>query len=204
VTVIDGLEREAESLAVNHDLTRLAVGHSDGRIVLWQLTPDKIAVEPDHLPALFRPVTIISFTPDGRRLAAVTEVGESPSAYLWSLADLQSQPIQLTGQQEFGYIVDLTIGLESRWLVTVVEGYGAEVWGLSLAKAELARQTPVYLPAETAAFSPDGHWLATGGNREITLSDLTAIEDLSLPRTLNPINLGSGKTGGAESCLYSR
>ena len=196
VTVLDGLEREAESLAVNHDLTRLAVGHSDGSIMLWQLTPDKIAVEPDHLPALFGPVTIISFTPDGRRLAAVTEVGESPSAYLWSLADLQSQPIRLTGQQEFGYIVDLTIGLESRWLVTVVEGYGAEVWDLSLAEAELARQTPVYLPAETAAFSPDGHWLATGGNREITLYDLTAIDDMSPSRTLTPINLGSGKTGG--------
>jgi WD40 repeat protein len=118
------------------------------------------------------------------------------NVYLWSLANLQAQPTQLTSQRDFGYIRDLTSSPASRWLLTIVEGYGAELWDLSMAEPKLARQTPIFLPAETAAFSRDGHWLATGGNREMMLYNLTHIDNRSLNLALPPINLVSGKTGG--------
>jgi WD40 repeat protein len=138
--------------------TVLTVGE-DGKVHLWNTGTGQEAVEPPLTAP--SPILFAVFSRDGRRIAASCRDG---SALIWDIAPPRSAALALrvgTGEK----VNWLDFSPDGRQLVTA-SGKAARVWDVATGKplpGELRHNGTV----NVALFSPDGKWIATGGDDSI-------------------------------------
>jgi len=145
------------SVSFSPDGSTLATGNSDGTIRLWDAETGALR---NALPAQGAPVRSVSFSPDGNTLAAAS--GRTVS--LWDMAT--------SSEDEIGRHVDTVTSLmwtaDGSTLASVSDDGTVRLWNMA---TRTARNTLDHLDVASAAFSPDGSMIATGGGYELRVWD---------------------------------
>lgn len=138
-------------LAIAQDGKTAATMGEDGAIKLWDLQPSpKLRVEREGGKAFW-----LSFSPNGRHLAATLENG---SIALWNGATLDN-PIVFAAHK--GAAVGTAFSRDGRLLATASWDGTAKVWELATHRLLATLQSQL-LGVNCLAFSPDGRRLAVG------------------------------------------
>lgn len=177
VTNLPGQVTEAVSLAISPDGQWLAAGDR-GSLRLWDLTLD----EPEKQAAVLKQVKVwsLAFDHDSRYLYSASE----DTVERWDLTDLNSKPFAIPPENvESKGIWRMAISNDRNWLVTTRFSRNAQLWDLR-GKKPSCHDIPTQLGIQTVDFSPDNHWLVTGGPSNARLWDLTADDPLQSARVL--------------------
>lgn len=184
-----------KALALSTDGRWLATSGDRGDVTLWSIADGADAGQPVELGPLPAPAAHLTFSGDAHWLAAATDDSRQERAWLWKIGADGAPPTEvvlegLPGRE--GSVTSLVASRDGRWLGVSVDGYGTDLWRLDADPATLAAVEPVFLAAERVVFTPDSSRLATAGNQEIKLLDLTT-DALSSEEDV----LVSGKQGPA-------
>ena len=145
--------------AFSADGRMLATAGDGSAVSLWNVdTPDAPA---RSLPTESGPWDQVSFSKDGRWLAAASRDGKQ--ARLWLLSTNNAQPA--TWVLPHGAAVNsLAFSSDGKWLATGSEDQIVRMWDLSVSNpAEGVKELNTSDNVLTVAFSPNGQWLASGG-----------------------------------------
>lgn len=176
----NGISSITGSVSFSADGRWLATsGNEVGTVFLWDLTSIGAKAGPRILRGHQAKVSFVVFSPNSHWLATsawdVTEkIKDDKAVRLWNLTKPQPEidRVVLRGQEY--PVTDLTFSGDNRWLVTATEislrrhndSATARLWNLNAITSD---SKPFVLPGHkdrvtAVVFSPDNHWLATGGN----------------------------------------
>jgi WD40 repeat protein len=180
LVTLRGHEEGVHVLAFSPDGGWLATGGHDKSARLWDVSAALNTgagggvVEPVMLPHK-EGIEALAFSPDGEWLATGSE---DRTAQLWRVppvaqagaGDAEAEPVVLRGHE--GGIRTLAFSSDGLWLATGSWDRTVRLWNVAAAVAAGAEgpaAEPVVLRGHgsgvgTLAFSPDGRWLATGGD----------------------------------------
>ena len=152
VKTLTGSMERLNSVDFSVDSTLLATGGADDRIRLWRISD---GVRLRSLIGHTGDVTVVRFLPDGQRIASG---GTDHRIRIWRISDgVQENAVETTNQ-----VLSLS-NLNSWPLLAVGSGAGLVIWNIDT--GTLVRTiTGHYGPVTSAAVSPDGTLLATGGD----------------------------------------
>jgi WD40 repeat protein len=143
----------------------LATGDRDKGVKLW----DAVTGAPlRHLEGHEGLVDAVSLSHDGQWLASTDQVG---GVRLWDLGH-GAQPYELTGHTQ--WVNSVSFSRDDRFLVTASDDWTIRVWSVAERRAVLVLHGAG--ECMSAAFSPDGKWLAVDWYRDVRLFPL----DLSI------------------------
>jgi WD40 repeat protein len=164
---------QAISFAVSPNGKQLATTTNTGRIMLRAVKSGEKIERAPNFPGYAKAV---AFSPDGRSLAAV---GNNRILCVWNLTCAASEPTQTIAIpiERASRIMFLT----DSQAVAITSEYDGTIllWDLATRRARMVLRHPPS-PVVSIAFSRDGRWLASGGDRSMLLWDLQS----RLPRTL--------------------
>lgn len=236
--VLRGHEAPVASVAFRPGGSWLATGSGDSTARLWNLQMEDVAVEPQVLRGHSAGGRSVASSPDGRWLASGNDDG---TTHLWDVSAVldsgsnaekqAAQPLVLGGHG--APVTSVAFSPDGRWLATGSMDRTVRVWDVvsdvpALSGTEGPSAGPqTEIPTgpvqvlnghESAvmslAFSPDGHWLATGSDDAAArLWDVSATlaqgetEGLSTGQqaensTREPVMLG-GDGGSVMSLAFS-
>jgi WD40 repeat protein len=172
----------------------LAAGFVDGNVYLWDIESPDPPYRSMPLVSHTRQVNALSFSPDNRWLASG---GGGGSVHLYDLtqAEPASDYVQLLGVENTNQnALALDFSPDSRWLATGVNLGTDESPGYAVNLFDMQSSDPASEPINllghlrrirSVDFSPDGNWLATGGDEgTIFLWDMTSDNPAGNPRRL--------------------
>ncbi|HXP19867.1 MAG TPA: hypothetical protein VN840_09510, partial [Streptosporangiaceae bacterium] len=143
----------------------LATGDYAGDIYLWNIATQS-PVGPLVMPgSVYNPVTALAFSADGSLLASADKDG---STYLWNVATQSHQPIYTSA-----IVWSLTFSPAGTLAMAAGNGH-AYLWRVSAGSLTAVVTGTLTDPhsgtagVDTAAFSNDGSWLATGDSNGST------------------------------------
>ena len=203
-----GHEGPVPSVAFRPGGSWLATGSGDRLARLWNVSTlskpgmqtGNLAAEPLELPGHGEDVTAVAFSPDGRWLATTSR---DNTARLWDMPALPKsglqveavvpEPLVLRGHE--GWIWSAAFSPDGHWLATGSADTTVRLWDVAALPspgqrvAEPAQATWVLhgheLAVTAVAFSPDGRWLAAGGeDKTIRVWDVSAAPDTAEPLVL--------------------
>jgi WD40 repeat protein len=112
--------RNVTALAVSPDGQRLATGHINGRVILWELpTGTELASPPGHLAWVYT----VAFSPDGRTLATG---GGDHVVRLWDGVTGMARAVLPQQPRE---VKCVTFAPEAQMLVSVCRDGSVWIWG---------------------------------------------------------------------------
>jgi WD40 repeat protein/serine/threonine protein kinase len=165
-------------IAVSPDGRRLASGHYDGKVHLWDAnTP---GTSRSNWLAHSSRVTALAFAPDAQKLATG---GSDGAIAIWDVGSAHRKHLF---KGHFGAIKVLVFSADGATLASSDALGVARLWDLSdpgPSRRMTADVTPV--PTFHLAYSPDGRWLATAWNEQVRLWD-THTEKLLPPLPAGP------------------
>jgi WD40 repeat protein len=139
------------ALGFGPDPTRVATGHDDGRVCLWDTAANTLV---RTFTALQRPVSAVAFSPEGQRLAFASE---GKTIVIARVGDGETLQV-LTGHTD--RIPQIVWHPDGRWLISAGWDGTARVW--DAATGQVVRLLNTHERQVTAlALSPDGRLLAT-------------------------------------------
>ena len=149
------------------DATRLVVVPYDGDVELWNVSERKLERKLQTVSSgdSLNSIDAIEFDPASSRLAVATRQGEIS---LWSTTD-GSRLRQYSGFSE--RITALSFGPRDRLLVGIASSRNldqGEAQIVDLTTSRIRRRLRGHA-VYSAAYSPDGRWIATGGSRPCLL-----------------------------------
>lgn len=148
-----------KQIAFNPDGRTLASVGEGSDISLWNVDAAE-AAPARSLPAGAGPWDDVTFSADGRWLAAASHNGNQVRLWLLTAADATPKTRDLPHPG----VNSVAFSLDGKWLATGGEDTFVRLWDLSAANsAEGAKQLPTGDNVLKVAFSPDGKWLASGG-----------------------------------------
>lgn len=157
---LEGLGAEVRTVAFSPDGRWLVAGDLGGDVLVWDR--ENLDATPTPLPQHSDQITSIAFAPDTDEVA-VGSIDTTVS--VWDLAD--GNPRRLYEFHTGDAVLDLHYRPDGR-LLAVAAG-DVQLWDLAAPDPEDPVANPVVLRDHTqdvraVAFSPDGRWLASGGN----------------------------------------
>jgi RNA polymerase sigma factor (sigma-70 family) len=153
-----GKERPPIGKAFSPDGRTVALGTDTGTVLLWRPGSKENPIE---LKGQTGEVGAVAFTPDGRRLVCANWAPRGPASEIrvWDLAAAKSI-------REFkgpGPLTSLTVSPDGK-LVVSTSMFSKQVLVHELETGRLVRTLSTPRGGGACAFSPDGRWLATGGD----------------------------------------
>lgn len=139
------------ALAFDPTGERLAVGHDDGQITVWQVH-DPVPLE--SWPGHDSPISVLAFSPDGKTLASA---GEDRRIVLWDAAAGRLLKV-LEGHTD--RIQALAWHPQGRILAAAGWDTMARIWDAVTGEPIILLNGHAEI-VTAAVFSPDGRWLAT-------------------------------------------
>ena len=147
------------SVSFSPDGSTLATGNWDGTVRLWDAETGALR---NTLPAQGAPVRSVSFSPDGSTLASAS--GRTVS--LWDVATSNKDALG----RHTDTVTSLMWTADGGTLASVSDDGTVRLWNM---ETRTARNTLDHPNVASAAFSPDGSMIATGGGYELRLWDAT-------------------------------
>jgi WD40 repeat protein len=187
--ILSGHQGGINALAMSPDGHWLATAGQDHTARLWDLKADDPASGSLILSAHREPVTRVVFSHTGRWLATASNADHTVGLWDMSAAHPEGSVRRLTHKNTIGEdaLNALAFSPDDRQLA-VAFGYVFQLWDLTAADPPA---TPLLQGhhdqwIHAVGFSPDGHWLATGGVDSIVkLWDLTALNPAIRPILLH-------------------
>jgi len=177
----------------------LATTNDDGRVVVWEPSPEGVWNEVYSAESTAEPLQAVNVSPNGEWLLTISERG-SP-VQLWNMENTPSNDPGIDLLVE-GYLSWGVFSPDARWLAALADrSFQIELFDLSIAgSGEIDRIVLMSTgPAIfEVAFSPDGRWFAAGlSSQTILLWDLGTIMTGVPPREL------VGREPGTQSLAFS-
>ncbi len=147
------------SISFSPDGNTLATGNGDGTVRLWDAETGALR---NTLPAQGAPVRSVSFRPDGSTFASAS--GRTVS--LWDVATSSKDALG----RHTDTVTSLMWTADGDTLASVSDDGTVRLWNM---ETRTARNTLDHPNVASAAFSPDGSMIATGGGYELRLWDAT-------------------------------
>jgi WD40 repeat protein len=157
------------SLAWSPDGGQLATGGADGTVRRWDgSTGEPVGRPLPERPGTAESMTHVAWSPDGSWLAAA---GSSGTVRVWPARPGAGSAMALTSGEE-SYAAGLAWSADSRFLAAELPSAGrltvgsspvVRVWELAPARPAGAVFRASAGPVQATAWSPDGRYLATGG-----------------------------------------
>jgi WD40 repeat protein/class 3 adenylate cyclase/energy-coupling factor transporter ATP-binding protein EcfA2 len=161
-------------VAVDLQGKRFASLGMDGLVKIWALGNPAAATDPTPLLSLADPIefynvtgygSILAFSPDGSRLAAI---GEKHCAKIW---DTNNGKLLQTLNVQKGHVYTVSFSPDGNRLVTTSASGSATVWDVLTGQDLMTITVPGY-ELDFAVFTPDGRGLVTGASDTIRFWDL--------------------------------
>jgi WD40 repeat protein len=169
------------NLSISPDGKRIASGHNDGTVRLWDAATGQPLGQP--LKGHSSPVTIVAYSPIGGLLASGSQDG---TVQLWDTETGKARGVALKAHNE---VTGLAFSPDGRRLVSKgssdLRMWDAETGRALYQSAERSDVLGTIGPSGPLAFSPDGRRIATGGWRIVHWDADT------LQATSEPIAYGS-------------
>ncbi|MGW0443795.1 nSTAND1 domain-containing NTPase [Streptosporangium sandarakinum] len=172
-------DADIQVMALSPDGKTVAtVTEDDNGVQLWDLSTRRPVS--DRIEVSDREVFDVAFSPDGARLAIGTDGND---AWLWDIATRTAAGPFSTGSTigpNRGNTDSVTFGSDGKILATA--GDYPVFWDVA-SRRRVAEAVSEHSGAGRVAFSPDGRYAATGGNREVQLWEVASWERAA-PRRL--------------------
>ena len=177
-TLVSRTAAYANAAAFSPDGRRLAAGMSDGRLEIWDLRSRQLL---KRLAGHGEYVYSVAYSPDGKRLATAST---DATVRLWEAVSGRELAL-LRGHK--GEVISVAFSPDGKELVSTGVDMTVRRWNAT-------PEAPPALSGTTAALSPDGNVLATGGApaRGITLSKLSTAPGAPLARKVRVLPAGKG------------
>jgi len=143
------LPAEGSALAYSSDGTRLAVGHKDGRVSVWNINSGELV---HLLNAHAKEVNSIQFIAHDTKLLTI---GDDYKARIWSTADWRDEAT-IDGVGFSG-----GVSPDSRWLAAQDPEQAIWIWDLSTLKPVTQLTEPGKGGTQNMTFTSDGKYIAT-------------------------------------------
>jgi len=143
------LPAEASALAYSSDGARLAVGHSDGRVSIWNLKSGELA---HLLDAHAKEANSVQFILKDSKLLTI---GDDNKARVWSTADWRSEAT-IDGVAFSG-----GVSPDGRWLAAQDPKQAIWLWDLETLKPVRQITEPGKGGTQNITFTADGNYIAT-------------------------------------------
>ena len=188
---LTGHETFVKAVAFSPDGQILASGDLDNKILLWNVrtpeAPERIGGPlPGHTNAhsgLDKPITSLSFSPDGRILASGSR---DSTIILWDIS-VPETPTQIGEPMTHSYVVEcIAFSPDGRMLASGAQDNRVILWDVSNPDDSRRLAPPLDAHLESVsglAFSPDGLFLASG-----SFDNRTIVWDISTPES--PLQMG--------------
>ena len=153
----------ATAVGISEDGSRIALGTASGAVEVWNGEGARLA----RFDGPGGRVTSVTLSPDKTLFAAGYDNG---TVALWSLA-VGRLLYERVGHKEGTPVLSVAFGREGRRLVSAGTDATLRVWNPFDADDSYALRGHSR-PVEDAAFSPDGHWIASASQRVVGVFDV--------------------------------
>jgi WD40 repeat protein len=183
-TIAHDLGNMIWTVAFSPDQTWFAASSYGRGLQVWRVRGRGAGAAPPELGLEAPPKTVVAlghitafcFSPDGKRLAWVTR-GDAETGYRVSLCDLQDLRTRSLPARPYGFVkATLAFTPDSRNVIFVSDQERLEVWDVGSPPQMAASYGTEELVSGNGviALSADGAWLASSGNRAVTIWDTAA------------------------------
>jgi WD40 repeat protein len=155
--LLEGIYHDLVSVAFSPNEKWLIVGSTHGSIMMWDLTLQDPFSQANIIGSTRLGVYELIFSNDSQRLIAK----ERDTLLMWdlSLENPSWEPIALEGH--VGHLTDVDLSSDNQWVAASSIHGPIAVWNID--DPGTVRYTMHHQAVDRIAFSPDGHWLASGG-----------------------------------------
>jgi len=158
--LVERVHGEVRTLRFSPDGRWLASGTwaRHATLNLWDVSGDSPSLEPRHRCAVDAPLRELTFTADGRGLAAGAHGGP---VRIWNMAS----PTPCADARELPHenvVYQVAFSPDGRWAATAGFDQKGRLWDLKGAAPKLAREIAFNDRVLQAGFSADGRWVAFG------------------------------------------
>jgi WD40 repeat protein len=155
--LIGGLNDDLVSVAFCPNENWLIAGTTHGSIVMWDLTLNDPFSQAKVIGSVRLSVDELIFSNDSQYLIAQ----ERDTLLLWDLSSENPSWIPISLEGHVGHLTDVALSSDNQWIAASSIHDPIAVWKFD--DPGIIRYTMHHWGVDRIAFSPDGHWLASGG-----------------------------------------